>query len=588
MANEEPAPRQGDRAEVPSGAAWASPRLVTIAKEGPREYVLESGSLTLGRSESNQIVVSDLRVSRLHARIDHGPSGIELTDLQSANGTFVNGERVAHAVLRGGENIVVGSTSFRFERGGSRPTQQMATISTSRELETVVLSDPLAMLVNDTKTPCLVVTHGGRVRQFELADEALRIGREADNDIVLESPDVSRHHARVERRADGFWLVDLGSWNGTYVTGRRIEEEHLENGETIQVGGARLTFKGGFGVDDLEAEPEQPSGRRPVVVVPGLLGSELWRGSERLWPSLGTFIARPDALRLPDRSPVEARGLVREVVVVPNLLKLDQYSRLCDFLVEGLGYRAGVDLLEFGYDWRLDCRASAAELGAAIAAWREREPLARKPLTIIAHSLGCLVSRYFVERLGGKEVVDRLVLLGGPHGGVPRAVTTLVNGVNLLPFGLLDGRIRDVLQTFPTVYQILPVYHCLADDSGASFTIFDDESWVADWQRDLVRDARAFRRELGAATSVSTICIFGYDLETMTGFRVRRTPEGWGRLHLSVDLDGDDTIPVTSASMDGVDIHPVHQHHGSLYTDNDVKMRLKLELTGQRRPAPAR
>lgn len=44
------------------------------------------------------------------------------------------------------------------------------------------------------------------------------------------------------------------------------------------------------------------------------------------------------------------------------------------------------------------------------------------------------------------------------------------------------------------------------------------------------------------------------------------------------DPDGDATIPVSSALLDGADFHPVQQSHGALFVDNDVKFRLKLEL----------
>jgi hypothetical protein len=163
-------------------------------------------------------------------------------------------------------------------------------------------------------------------------------------------------------------------------------------------------------------------------------------------------------------------------------------------------------------------------------------------------------------------------------------VTTLANGTGFLPFGLFGGKLHDVLKTYPTVYQILPVNECATDDAGRSFNVFDDESWLADWQRALARDARAFRQELGATSSVPTVCIFGYGLETVMGITVRRTSDGWSNLKLVQSDEGDQMIPVASASMAGVDIHPVRQTHGSLYTDNDVKMRLKIELTRPMRP----
>jgi pSer/pThr/pTyr-binding forkhead associated (FHA) protein len=560
-------------------------RLVAIAEveTETREFVLDSDDLTLGRAETNQVVVPDERVSRTHLRIERDGTGVRITDLCSANGTFVNGEQVTSAVLRDGDMLVVGTTEFRFEAGGPRPTQQLMTIESPLQFATIAMHDPLSVLVNDTTAPCLVVFEAGRTWRVDLG-EGVVIGRDKTADVLLASQDVSRAHARVERRGEEFWLRDLDSRNGTFVGSRRVDEQRLEDGETIRIGRARIAFKLGFGTEDLEEGPESVGERRPVVIVPGLMGSELWRGDERIWPNLRAMFLHPEVGALPDVTPIEARGLLQDMVIVPNLIKLDQYNRLSGYLVEELGYRRDVDLLEFGYDWRQDCRRSAAGLGAAIAAWRERERAARRPVTIIAHSLGCLVARYYVERLGGKEVVDRLVLLGGPHAGVPKAVTALARGPDLLPFGLFGGRIRDVLKTYPSMYQILPVYDCATDDAGSSFSVLDDESWLADWQRELVRDARAFRQELGVTTSVPTVCIFGYGLETVMGINIRRATEGWANLKLALATEGDDVIPVASASMDGVDIHPVRQHHGSLYTDNDVKMRLKIELTRPVRP----
>jgi pSer/pThr/pTyr-binding forkhead associated (FHA) protein len=508
---------------------------------------------------------------------------VRITDLGSESGTLVNGKQVTSALLRAGDMLLVGSTKLRFETGRARRSQRQMTVASPRESAAVVMHDPLSVLVNDTTTPCLVVAERGKTWRVELQD-VLVIGRGSTDDVVLASPDVSRAHARVERRGDEFWLRDLASRNGTFVGSFRVEEQKLEDGDTIQIGPARIAFKRGFSPEQLGEGPERGDERRPVVFIPGMMGSELWRGDERIWPNLRTMFAHPNVGALPDTIPVRAGPLVDNIVIVPNLVKLDQYKRLGGYLVEELGYRRDVDLLEFAYDWRLDCRQTAAALGAAIDSWRERERLARRPLTIIAHSLGCLLARYYVERLGGKDAVDRLVLIGGPHAGVPKVVPALTRGPALLPFGLFDGRLHDVLQTFPSVYQILPVDECATDESGSTFSVFDDESWLADWQRALARDARAFRQELGATTSVPAVCIFGYGIETVMGLTVHRADDGWTNLRLAHSDEGDHVIPVASASLSGVEIHPVRQHHGSLYTDNDVKMRLKIELTRPTRP----
>ena len=91
-----------------------------------------------------------------------------------------------------------------------------------------------------------------------------------------------------------------------------------------------------------------------------------------------------------------------------------------------------------------------------------------------------------------------------------------------------------------------------------------------------------FYRELGMSTSVQTLCVFGYGLKTPVRLVVERDGlEGWKQARLEVEELGDDTIPQESAVLEGAEIHPVQQHHGVLYTDADVRMRLRLELVGR-------
>ncbi len=62
------------------------------------------------------------------------------------------------------------------------------------------------------------------------------VGRALDNDIVLESGEVSRHHARFEDHGDGMRIVDSGSTNGTHLNGRRIADERVRAGDEIAFG----------------------------------------------------------------------------------------------------------------------------------------------------------------------------------------------------------------------------------------------------------------------------------------------------------------------------------------------------------------
>jgi hypothetical protein len=78
---------------------------------------------------------------------------------------------------------------------------------------------------------------------------ACRIGRGAENEVVLDDPRVSRRHARVTREPEGFVLYDLESENGTFVGDERVTRHCLAPGDRVRVGGAELVFL------DHDAEP---------------------------------------------------------------------------------------------------------------------------------------------------------------------------------------------------------------------------------------------------------------------------------------------------------------------------------------------
>ena len=79
-------------------------------------------------------------------------------------------------------------------------------------------------------------------KQVSLGPEPLAIGRDPQNDVVLDDRRVSRKHAEVRLRLGRYTLYDLQSTNGTYVNGRRIAEIVLSDGDRIAIGGAELQF----------------------------------------------------------------------------------------------------------------------------------------------------------------------------------------------------------------------------------------------------------------------------------------------------------------------------------------------------------
>lgn len=91
----------------------------------------------------------------------------------------------------------------------------------------------------------VLVKHGpnaGSTFLIEVEDATVTIGRQPDSVIFLDDVTVSRKHAEIRRRDDGFHVHDRGSLNGTYVNGERVEETKLASGDELQVGKFKLAF----------------------------------------------------------------------------------------------------------------------------------------------------------------------------------------------------------------------------------------------------------------------------------------------------------------------------------------------------------
>jgi len=95
-------------------------------------------------------------------------------------------------------------------------------------------------------TPGLVLIysrlHAHLPSAIPFAEDATTIGREADNALSIPEAAVSRHHALVERRSDGYWIVDNGSTNGTVINGERIKAHRLRDQDVVRIGDAVFRY----------------------------------------------------------------------------------------------------------------------------------------------------------------------------------------------------------------------------------------------------------------------------------------------------------------------------------------------------------
>jgi predicted component of type VI protein secretion system len=115
----------------------------------------------------------------------------------------------------------------------------------------------------------LVVRRGPQPNHvYELNKDIITVGRDITNDIVINDPEVSRHHMRFTRGAGGFTLEDLGSTNGTFINGQRLTgAKPLNNGDMIGLGETVTLAYESVGPardqDIASAAPVSPYARQP-------------------------------------------------------------------------------------------------------------------------------------------------------------------------------------------------------------------------------------------------------------------------------------------------------------------------------------
>jgi len=308
-------PTAGDaRIATPSagvGEARSRGRLVSLT-DG-REYAVPTDGLTIGRDAGCDIVVAAANVSRRHARIVQGPGGYELLDT-STNGVLVNGARVQGTLaLARGDTVKVGNDEFRFYADAEPPApprsleevpslQATAAIPAmkrpivspppppvSAPTPSVVPGQPTqgAPSAGSAEVPpafsrrrpalaILEVLNEGpqKGKKFELASPLSHVGRGDHNDVVIHDESVSETHAKIQRREDAWYVVDMDSTNGTYVSGTRVfGESKVASGSDLRFGGVKMLFRTAGGSQRAEGETR---------VIVGVRGPDPTRAEQRL------------------------------------------------------------------------------------------------------------------------------------------------------------------------------------------------------------------------------------------------------------------------------------------------------------------
>ena len=236
-------------------------KLTLLHPNGPeQEYLLAKANVSLGRANTNDIILNDVRISRSHARLECDAARVyPCTDMGSSNGTRVNGVRVERAILKPGDTLSLGSQQLKYQVEDPSVDLGMTMIDTQVQLDQTINQEFLPVEINETSHPNLVVFTSDKTWRIDLDDlDQAMIGRDESCAVSIEAPNVSRKHAEVQRKGDAFVLQDLGSANGTVVRGQKVQQHILSDGDVFRIGPAQIIFKSGFQEQALTMVDETP------------------------------------------------------------------------------------------------------------------------------------------------------------------------------------------------------------------------------------------------------------------------------------------------------------------------------------------
>jgi len=217
------------------------------------EYRIEKGgTLTIGRRETNTIVIDNLAVSGQHAKIDALDDGYLLTDLQSKNGTFVNDRMVTTHWLQPGDVITIGKHKlvFHLAEGEAAPpvrdqVEKTMVLDTNEYRAMVGKTSPtVATSGGEKKEPVAVLSFlKGGDGEVALSKKLVKIGKDDANDIVISGFLVGKTAATISKRPTGYFLSYVEGLTKPKVNGKPVKETvQLKEFDKIEIGSALLEF----------------------------------------------------------------------------------------------------------------------------------------------------------------------------------------------------------------------------------------------------------------------------------------------------------------------------------------------------------
>ena len=362
--------------------------------------------------------------------------------------------------------------------------------------------------------------------------------------------------------------------------------------------------------------------KTPVLIVPGLMGTEMKDGDELLWANIPKMFIDPsdnflDSLAFnSDITPSSSSLRLAEVIRKKPLS--DYTDGLINEFVAG-GYIENQNLFTFPYDWRygVSGKYSDKKTNSDLLGEKIQEILAQTgsdKVDVIAHSQGGLVVKKYVMDHPANHSIGKAVFVGVPNTGAVKAVKVLLLGdsfdISFAGFGLSEAEIKKISENLPAAYDLLPSQQYY--DSKGSFikvvqrdgftatqedlTYQDFESYIAD-DHNLNAMALAGAKSLHDANfdnfdmrtaGVDVYAINGCNIGTLDKITESRQSTPLGNVTTGYQMitfnDGDETVPIESSANLPVDqshvFYSLKVRHSNLLSANGTRQQIVNLVSG--------
>lgn len=318
-------------------------------------------------------------------------------------------------------------------------------------------------------------------------------------------------------------------------------------------------------------EPPSENILDPVLIIPGIIGTELYNGSDLIWLDLSQLSDLDDyfltnSLSLDQNgnsvNNITTEDVIKRIIVL-NIFDTNIFDGLQQSF-ESNGYQENKNFFFFPYDWRLDLDKTQDLLNQKIEEIKSQT--GKDKVNIVAHSMGGLLVKDYLNTYG-KNSVDKLIFIGTPHLGAPKAGKILLEGDRLSIPWLEEDRIQEIAQNSPALYELLPNQDYFSQFQGylRKYKLFGDNQLMnyEDTKNFLLNDKGKNPTVFNTAEDLFSKNLQNFDFSGIKTYNIVgcKTPtqaaysfDVLGGIGQTGYTSGDGTVPMASADFINIPI----------------------------------